>query len=67
MARRRSPRDASDMFEEVFEELMYLRAFSVWRSDDVPIFYWCAEDWVTRVEEGVRHMEKIGELRLSHK
>ena len=47
-------RDASDMFEEVFKELLHLRAFGVWRSDDVPIFYWCAEDWVTRIEEAVR-------------
>jgi len=52
--------DPSDIFEEVFQELMYLRAFAVWR-DFVPIFYWCADDWVTRVEERVRRREQSGQ------
>ena len=49
--------DASEMFEEVFEQLslLHLRAFAVWRSDDVPVFYWCAEEWVTRVERRPAH------------
>ena len=52
--------DASDMFEKVFQELMYLRAFAVWR-DFVPIFYWCADDWVMRIEERVRRREHSGQ------
>jgi len=48
------PNDASDMFEELFKQLTHMRAFGVWRSDDVPIFYWCAEDWLERVEGAVR-------------
>jgi hypothetical protein len=32
----------------------HMRAFAVWRCDDVPIFYWCAEGWLERVEGAVR-------------